>query len=236
MTQPLYLEDAYMKEFEANVIETKEFDGNKLVILDKTAFYPGGGGQPNDTGKFIQKGKEIKVIAVYKYGGEIFHVVEEFPEKGNIKGVIDWERRYILMRMHTAAHLLSAIIGDEEHALITGGQLGVEKSRIDLSIEGFSKEKVLKYIEKANELIKEGREVKAYVLPREEALKIPTVSRLAKGLNPDLKEIRIVEIEGIDKQADGGLHVKNIKEIGKIELIKIDNKGKNNKRIYFKVI
>ena len=134
--------------------------------------------------------------------------------------------------MHTAAHLISAILYKHEQVLITGNQLGIDKSRIDFNLEKLDREKIKQYIDEANQLIEKGADVKIYFLPREEALKIPTISRLAKGLL-DLKEFRIVEIEGIDIQADGGTHVRNIKEIGNIELLKIDNKGKNNRRLYF---
>ena len=236
MAEPLYLKDSYLKEFEATVIDVREFEGNILIVLDRTAFYPIGGGQPYDTGRIInEEGEEYIVKEVYKYKGEIFHVVdrEGLRVGDKVKGIINWDRRYRLMRMHTAAHLISALMGNEEGVLITGNQLGVEKSRIDFNLETLDREKIRGYVEKANKLIEEGREVKTYFLPREEALKIPTISRLAKGLPGDLKEIRIVEIEGIDKQADGGTHVKNIKEIGRIELLKIENKGRNNRRLYF---
>ncbi len=234
MAEALYLNDSYLKEFDAIVIESKEIDKSNVIALDRTAFYPRGGGQPSDTGKLIVNNEEVKVIEVYKYDNEIYHVIDKPLEKGlKVKGVIDWDRRYRLMRMHTAAHLISAIIG-EEGVMITGNQLGIERSRIDFNLEQLDREKIKACIDKANQLIEKGANVKVYYLPREEALKIPTISRLAKGLL-DLKEFRIVEIEGIDKQADGGTHVRNIKEIGRIELLKIENKGKNNRRLYFTI-
>lgn len=234
--EPIYLKDSYIKEFEAIVKDIREFEGSILLVLDNTAFYPVGGGQPYDTGKIISKNKEYRVIEVYKYKGEILHKIEEkeidikIGEK--IKGIIDWDRRYKLMKMHTAAHLISALMHSLENVMISGNQLGIEKSRIDFTLEKMDKEKIKKVIEKANELIKEGRKVKTYYMKREDALKIEGITKLAKGL-PDLEELRIVEIEGIDIQADGGTHVKDIKEIGHIDLIKIENKGKNNRRIYF---
>ena len=146
---------------------------------------------------------------------------------------IDWEKRYRLMRMHTAAHIIDAILFNECGALCTGNQLGIEKSRIDFSLEVLEKDKIEQYIGIANEWVQKGVDVKIYSLPREEALKIPGIVKLATVMPPEVKELRIVEIPGIDIQADGGTQVKNTKEIGKISLVSVENKGKNNRRMYF---
>jgi Ser-tRNA(Ala) deacylase AlaX len=227
MTRKLFWEDSYLKEFEARVLR---IEGNK-VFLDQTCFYPRGGGQPCDTGEI----EGIRVLETLKEGEDIVHVLEKEPsfKVGDlIKGKIDWERRYKLMRMHTAAHIISAIINKETGAMITGNQLDLERSRIDYSLENFDRNLIEDCIRKANEEASKGLEVKSYFLKREEAEKIPTITKLAKGL-PDLKEFRIVEIVGLDIQADGGTHVKNTKEIGKIKIEEMVNKGKDNRRIYF---
>lgn len=237
MEELLFMEDSYKKEFNAEITETKE---GKYVILNKTAFYPNGGGQPSDTGTIIRENdkKEFKVVFTKKNEGIIFHQIEpenELKQGDKIKGIIDWERRYKLMRMHTAAHLLSAVFHKESGALITGNQLDIDKSRIDFSLEEYDKEKIEEYIEKANAIINEDRKIRIYSMEREEAQNHPELFKLAKTLPETIKTLRIVEIEGIDKQADGGTHVNSTKEIGKIELIKCENKGKSNRRLYFSI-
>lgn len=230
----LYMQDSYLKEFEATIESVKD---DKFVVLDKTAFYPLSGGQPYDTGIFIKDGEEFPVVYVGKFSGQISHEVGKpgLKQGDKIIGRIDWDRRYKLMRMHTAAHVLSAIFHNKAGAMITGGNLDLEKSRIDFSLENFDREKIQEYCNLANEIIQKDFPVKMYFLPREEAMKIPDIVKLANALPPQVKELRIVEIEGVDKQADGGCHVKTLKEIGKIEILKAENKGKNNRRVYYTV-
>ncbi|MGM5484281.1 MAG: alanyl-tRNA editing protein AlaXM [Nanobdellota archaeon] len=230
----LYMEDSYLKEFNTKV---KKADG-KYIVLEETAFYPKSGGQPFDTGKIIdEEGNEYKVVFTGKFDGEISHEVDKegLSEGKNVKGIIDWERRYKLMRAHTASHILSAVFHNEAGAKITGNQLDLEKSRVDFSLEDFDRNRIDEYAEKANEIINRNIDVKTYFLDREEAMKIPGMVKLAGALPPSVKELRIVEIGDIDKQADGGTHVKNTEEIGEIEIIKADNKGKNNRRVYFRL-
>jgi Ser-tRNA(Ala) deacylase AlaX len=137
--------------------------------------------------------------------------------------------------MHTAAHMLSAIINTRSGALITGNQLGTDKSRMDFSLENFDRDAMASICEAANTRIKEDHAVKIYFLPREEAMKIPSVVKLAGALPPNLETLRIVEIESVDKSLDGGTHVANLAEIGTIEIVKMENKGKSNRRVYFAV-
>ncbi len=234
MTQALYMDDSYIKEFEAKITK---IDGNK-VYLDKTAFYPRGGGLVSDTGKLIRDSKEYKVVFVGKESGEIYHEVENvegLSEGDVVKGIIDWERRYRVMRMHTASHIISALLYKARNCLITGNQISYDKSRIDFNLETMDKEFLQDIIEKANKVVEMGIDVKVYYLPKEEAFKIPGIVKLAGKLPPNVEKLRIVEIENIDIQADGGVHVKNTKEIGKIVLLKTENKGKNNRRLYFTV-
>lgn len=231
MTEVLYMQDCYLKEFDAIVTSVENYS----VELNRTAFYPSGGGQPNDKGRIIFNSQEFFVKDVFKKDGKVLHEVDKLGLKigDKVYGVIDWDRRYKLMRMHTAAHVISEIINRETKALITGNQLDVETSRIDYNLESFDRKKIEECIEKANEVIRQGLPVKIYFMKREEALKIPKITKLATGLPQNLENIRIVEIEGFDIQADGGTHVSNLKEIGEIEIVKMENKGKNNRRLYY---
>src|SRR3989338_2408285 len=237
MTEMLYLRDHYMKEFDASVIKVED---NNKIILDRTVFYPESGGQSTDLGVIIRKSDNQKftVLRVIKQKGEIVHEVVEsgISVDDEVTGVIDWERRYILMRMHTAAHILSAVINKETGALITGNQLGVDKSRIDFDLENFDRDKIKEYFQKANEIVTRTLPVKFYFMKREQAMEIPDVVKLAKALPLQVSELRLVEIEGVDLQADGGTQVGNTSEIGTIELVSIENKGKNNRRVYYKVL
>ena len=234
MENAIYMNDSYLKEFEATVETVKN---GKFVVLDKTAFYPSGGGQPHDTGVFICNNEEYPVIYVGKFSGKISHEVSKPGLKPGDKiiGKIDWQRRYKFMRMHTAAHLLISIFNKESNVLITGNQIDEGKTRIDFNMENFDREKIIQYINAANEIIKQDLPVKAYYLPRGEAMKIPGGVKLAGALPPDVSNLRIVESPGVDIQADGGTHVKSLSEIGTIEFVKAENKGKDNRRVYYNV-
>jgi misacylated tRNA(Ala) deacylase len=233
MTELIYMTDCYAKEFDATVTKVE----GKFVVLDKTVFYPQGGGQPTDTGKLSKDGEEYKVVFAKKKGPDVSHEVDKegLKEGDKVHGVLDWDRRHVLMRMHTAAHILCEVFHKETGALITGNQLNIEKSRIDFSLENFDREKISEYGAKANEIINKDLPIKIYTRPREEAMKIPSITKLANVLPPAVKELRIVEIEGFDIQADGGTHVKSTKEVGEIEVIGAENKGKNNRRVYYKL-
>jgi len=237
--QALYMQDCYLKEFDTTV---KSVSQGKFVVLQQTAFYPSSGGQPHDTGTLtrISDGAVFRVVFAGKFSGEISHEVEnpsgaELKPGDKVHGRIDWDRRYIFMRSHTAAHIISGIIHEKTGAMITGNQLDLDKSRIDFSLEDYDPGRMRDFIKEAGELAKRGADVKISFMTREYAEKIEGISKLAKGLPPDIKEIRIVDIAGIDRQADGGTHVKNTKEIGEISLHKCENKGKNNRRVYFAI-
>jgi misacylated tRNA(Ala) deacylase len=234
MSTALYLQDSYLKECDATIISV---NNGKYVVLDQTIFYPKGGGQPWDTGTLISQGHDYKVLYVGKFNGAISHEVDQPGLKtgDSVHCTLDWQRRYKLMRSHTAAHTLATILVKETGALITGNQLEEDKVRFDFNLETFNRETFKGYIAQANKLFKQDIPVTWYEVPKEEAMKIPGVVKLAKALPPNIPMLRIVEIEGLDKQADAGTHVKNLKEIGAIEMIKAENKGKNNRRIYFKL-
>ena len=204
-------------------------------MLDQTAFNPHGGGLVGDIGWL----DEAKVVDTVKGDNDsIVHVLESpasFQVGTEVQGKLDWDRRYRIMRMHTSAHLLSSIFHKQTGALITGNQIQPDKSRLDFSLEGFDRERMLTYCSQANEAITKNPPVKTYFMKREEALKIPGITKLATAAPPDVQELRIVEIEGYDTQADGGVHVKSLGEIVKIDPLKFENKGKSNRRLYFTI-
>lgn len=235
MTEKLYLKDSYLKEFGAKVLKVSE---GRFVVLDKTAFYPQGGGQPSDSGKIIAGAREFRVLSAKNFGEEVSHEVEDASglEEGQVvKGELDWERRYALMRMHTAAHILAKCIFDRTGSMITGNQIEEARSRMDFNVQGLDREFLAEIEEKANLAISQNLEVKISFLPREEALALPELFRLKDVLPKELEEFRIVSIGDFDRQADGGTHVKNTSEIGRLAIVKAENKGANNRRIYFEL-
>lgn len=232
MTRALYLEDSYLRECDGTVVSVKD---GKYVVLDQTIFYPKGGGQPWDTGKVLRGEEAYNVVYVGKFSGETSHEVDRpgLKEGDKVHCVLDWERRYKLMRSHTAAHLFASLLCTGTGALVTGNQLEQNKIRFDFNLEKFDPEVLRKYLDKANELLREDVLVKWYELPREEALKIPGIIKMADAFPPDIPRLRIVEIVGVDRQADGGTHVRNLMEVGQIKVLKTENKGKQNRRVYF---
>ena len=232
MTKALYLEDSYLRECDSVVVSIKD---GKHVVLDQTIFYPKGGGQPWDTGKITKANEVYTVVYVGKFSGEISHEVDHtgLKEGDSVHCSLNWERRYRLMRSHTAAHVFASLLCTGVGVLVTGNQLEVDKIRFDFSLEKFDRGTLEEYIEKANELFKKDIPVKWYELPRDEALKIPGLIKMAEAFPPNIPSLRVVEIVGVDKQADGGTHVRSLKEVGQIKLLKTENKGKSNRRIYF---
>ncbi len=229
----MYLRDSYKKEFETIVKEVNE----DRVILEDTIFYPEGGGQPSDDGKIIKGNDEFIVIKVKKEQGKITHQLNKNGlKKGDkVNCIINWERRYKLMRSHTAAHILSAIFQKETGALVTGNQISLDKIRIDFDLEKLDKDKIKEYIKKTNQEIKRNLDVSHYEMKREDVEKNSGLVKLAMGLPPAIKILRIVKIGDVDEQPDAGTHVKNTSEIGELELINTETRGKDNKRIYVRI-
>jgi misacylated tRNA(Ala) deacylase len=230
LTKKLYWEQPYSKEFTAKIVGSE----GPRAELDQTLFYPRGGGVSYDTGVLAG----MKVMETSKDGDRILHTLESPPSFAvgqTVTGRIDWDRRHRLMRMHTAGHLLSALFYSGAKCLITGNQIDVEKSRMDFSLEVFDRTQIEGFVKEANKLIANDALVKSYFLDRSEALKIPDMVKLAEAAPPVEAQLRIVEITGVDRQADGGLHVAQLKEIGRIELLKLENKGKTNRRLYYDV-
>ena len=234
MTDPLYHTDAYLKEFDAIVTAV---DGG-AVALDRTAFYPGGGGQPNDVGTLIASGQAWTVTKVRKNGADIWHeVAGEPPPVGTpLRGVIDWDRRYRLMRTHTAMHILCGVIFRDYGASVTGGNMEPLKGRMDFEFETMRLELVKEIEVKVNVEVAAARPTRVKILPRAEAFAIPDLIRTKINLLPDgVAEVRTVEIVGLDLQADGGTHVANTSEVGQIKVVDYKSKGKINKRIEIEV-
>jgi len=236
-TRHIYRDDSYVREFRARILAITEGG----VLLDQTAFHPESGGVATDTGYIETGGVRYRVVrAVHdRESDEVYHILEGYDgltQGQEVVGYIDWERRYRLMRLHTAAHIISAIMYRDYGALITGGQVEPEYARDDFSIERLDRQVFEEAIKKANDIIRAGIEVKIYYMPRDEAIKIPGITKLAEKAPPSYKILRIVEIPGIDIQADGGPHVRNTREVGEIRLLKVENRGKNKKRVYYTVV
>jgi misacylated tRNA(Ala) deacylase len=234
MTEQLYQTDSYLKEFEATVTAT---DG-QAVALDRSAFYPAGGGQPNDEGTLTWPGGSVNVAQVKKQGADVWHTLEgDVPPEGTpVRGVLDWERRYKLMRTHTALHVLCGVVWRDYGALVTGGNMEPLKGRMDFEFETMHKELVAEIEASVNAEIEKGHPVRVAILPRDEAFQIPDLIRTKINLlPPQIQEVRTVEIVGLDLQADGGTHVANTSEVGRVRVVDYKSKGAINKRIYIEL-
>ena len=236
MSELLYLTDSYIKEFDCKVTETNEEDN--AVVIDKTAFYPGGGGQPNDTGILTDGTTTYNVNKVKKKDNKIYHYIEgSLPQVNQtLKGIINWENRYQLMRTHTAMHILSGVVWRDYQAQVTGANMEPLSARMDFEFENFNENLIKEIEEKINKEVKIGRDISVKILSREEAFQIPDLIRTKINLLPEgIQEVRTVNIEGLDLQADGGTHVKNTEEVGKIKIVKYKSKGVINKRVYLEL-
>jgi misacylated tRNA(Ala) deacylase len=230
MTELLYHVNAYMKHFEATVREVSE----EGVVLDQTAFYAGGGGQPCDYGTLKAGEKQVNVVEMKRKDGKLWHILEggTLNVGEDVLGEIDWPRRYQLMRTHTAMHILCGVIWRDYGASVTGGNMQPLSGRMDFEFETMRRELVDEIEVKINQEVEAGREVRTKILPREEAFQIPDLIRTKINLLPEgIKEVRVVEIVGLDLQADGGTHVANTKEVEKIRIVDYKSKGAINKRL-----
>ena len=230
-----------MKEFDAKVLKIVKLDDHQGVILNRTAFYPTGGGQPADTGVIKGKRGEIRVVDVQMKEGTAIHVADKALEESwkgeTVKGIIDWNRRDALMRNHTTAHLMTEalrrVIG---HPLeIVGSAIDIDKARLDLAYEGGSLLPLFPEIEKnANAIVRENRTVEAKMMPRKEAEKyVERFNESLKTLPPKVENVRIIEIKDLHACACGGTHVRNTGEIGTVKLLKRGSKGRGVERIEF---
>jgi len=229
MTEWLFWKDAYQKEFDAKVVSMN----GKEVILDQTCFYPTGGGQISDTGEI----NGIKVLDVKKdENNAVTHFLEiepNFKVGDDVHGKIDWDRRYNIMKLHTSAHIIDfALIKNYGNVMFTGSQIYPDRARMDFNIEKMDDEIMKDIEEKSNEIVNMHLDVVSRIISKEEFESNPDLKRLADTTHYDkYKTFRVVEIKNLDVQLDGGTHVANTGEIGKIKIIKRENKGKNNRRI-----
>lgn len=238
MTTLLYQTDAYLKDFNATITSVDE--AARAVVLDQSAFYPGGGGQPCDFGTLSIDGVTYPVKQVKKQGLDVLHFLggeTPLPAVGAAAaGVIDWERRHNLMRTHTALHILCGCVFRDYGALVTGGNMDPLEGRMDFEFETLRGELVGEIEAAVNREVAAAREVRVNILPREQAFQIPDLIRTKINLLPEgITEVRTVEIVGLDLQADGGTHVRNTSEVGSIKVVDYKSKGAINKRIYIKV-
>lgn len=231
MTELLYQTDAYLREFDARIIAVE----GEAVALDRTAFYPGGGGQPHDIGTLSAGATIWQVGTVKKQDDLVWHTLSGAapPDVGvAVHGALEWTRRYRLMRTHTALHLLCGVVFRDYGALVTGGNMDLDEGRLDFELSNFTPELAQRIIDAVNIEVQAARPVAVAILPRAEAFQIPDLIRTKINLLPEgITHVRTVNVVGLDLQADGGTHVANSSEVGKVVLLKTRSKGANNKRI-----
>jgi misacylated tRNA(Ala) deacylase len=234
-TELLYSTDAYRRDFEAVVVAVDREQGR--LALGRTAFYPGGGGQPHDVGRLTWDGGAADVVRVSREAGLVWHTVaadaEVLPETGtDVDGGIDWDRRHLLMRTHTALHILCGVIYADFGVAVTGGNMEPGKGRLDFELDAMSTELGARAERRVNEEIERAREILVDFVDREVADRDPALVRTKANLIPSaIRVLRVIDIRGLDRQADGGTHVASTAEVGRVEVTKTESKGKANKRI-----
>lgn len=238
MTELIYHVDSYVQQFTATV--TAVDPATRAVSLDRTAFYPGGGGQPNDVGTLTDGTTTYQVVKTNKAPDGVAHIIGgdgELPSVGTVlTGQLDWDRRYKLMRTHTSMHILCGVIFRDYGAQVTGGNMDPLQGRMDFEFETLHGDFVREVEAAINKEVANAREVRVKILPREEAFSIPDLIRTKINLLPEgIQEVRTLEIVGLDLQADGGTHVHNTSEVGHIRVTDYKSKGKINKRIYIEL-
>jgi misacylated tRNA(Ala) deacylase len=235
MTDLLYLKDAYLRTFEAVVIDVRVGDGAPAVALDRTAFYPTGGGQPHDTGTL----GGAAVTDVRKEGDVVWHTLGGPPPAAGdtVAGEIDWDRRHALMRTHSALHVLCGVIWNEWGKAVTGGNMEPLSARMDFEFDPLPEGFGAVVEQRVNEELAAARPIEVGFLPRDTAVQDEDLIRTKVNMIPEsVSEIRVVDIVGLDKQADGGTHVRSTDEVGRIRVVKTESKGKGNKRIRIEVV
>jgi misacylated tRNA(Ala) deacylase len=233
-TEPLYYTDSYLREFEAEVAAVDA--ETHAVALAQTAFFPTGGGQPHDTGELRFGTARAAVVDVRKDGAIVWHTLaSDSPPPGLgavVHGAIDWERRHLIMRIHTAQHILNGVIWRDYEAHVTGAQISPPEGRLDFELPAMSQEFARAVEERVNEQVALDLPVRVLFLPRAEADRDPSLIRLKANLIPrSVDPLRVIDIVGLDRQADGGTHVASTGEVGRVRVVKTESKGKANKRI-----
>ncbi len=238
MTELLYQADSYLRDFEA--ILTSVDAGSRSVILNRSAFYPGGGGQPFDLGEIDVQGVNFPLEKVKKQEENVIHYLGgtgPMPSAGSAaRGTLDWARRHQLMRTHTAMHVLCGVVFRDYGAQVTGGDMEPLKGRMDFEFETLHADLVREIENAVNREILAGHEIRVKILPRDEAFQIPDLIRTKINLLPaGITQVRTLEIVGLDLQADGGTHVRNTQEVGSVKIVDYKSKGAINKRIYIQI-
>jgi misacylated tRNA(Ala) deacylase len=233
VTEPLYQRDAYLTSFDA-VVVAQHPDG---VVLDRSAFFPGGGGQPGDTGTLEHQGRELTVSGTARRDGELVLLLEGAgeaapPVGARVRGRVDWERRYALMRTHTALHTLAGVIGRDHGALVTGGNMEPLRARMDFELPSMSADFAEAVEAALRKEVEADRPVHVlFMSPEEFAAKPELIRTKTNLLPPGLEVVRVIDIEGLDRQADGGTHVARTAEVGEVHVVGHESKGKGNKRL-----
>ncbi len=235
----LYQTNSYLREFEAVVTSVNEEQHG--VTLSQTAFYPGGGGQPCDFGIFMANGEQLRVPRIQRSADGPLHIIDPAqplpPAETKVTGVIDWDHRFQLMRTHSALHVLCGVVFRDYGALVTGGDMEPLKGRMDFEFETLQHDLIQEIQASVNAEIAKDHPLRVAILPREEAFQIPDLIRTKINLLPEgIAKVRVVEIVGLDLQADGGTHVHTTSEIGGIRVVDYKSKGKINKRIYMEIV
>jgi misacylated tRNA(Ala) deacylase len=234
-TELLYATDAYRRRFDAEVVEVDR-DGGRLALV-RTAFYPGGGGQPHDIGELVWDGGRAPVARVSREGDTVWHALDvdpdALPDVGTaVDAALDWERRHLLMRTHTALHILCGVIWSDFGVPVTGGNMEPGKGRLDFELDAMSVELGARVERRINEEIERAREIMVDFVERDAADRDPALVRTKANLIPASVEVlRVIDIKGLDRQADGGTHVASTAEVGRVAVVKTESKGKANKRI-----
>ncbi|MEX2550304.1 MAG: alanyl-tRNA editing protein [Nitriliruptoraceae bacterium] len=232
MTERLYSTDQYAREADATIVDVDPDD--RRVLLDRTVFYPGGGGQPHDVGDLVLGEDRLSVVRVAADDRGVWHWLEGgLPGTGTaVRGEVDWERRYQLMRTHTAMHALCGVVWERFQSPVTGGNMEPGVGRLDFELPDWDPEAKGSLEEELNAQLAAARDVRIAFLPREEADQDPSLIRTKVSLlPPSLREVRVVDIVGLDRQADGGTHVASTGEVGRVRIAKVESKGKGFRRI-----
>lgn len=232
MTDRLYQRDSYLRTFDARVIAARPAG----VVLDHTAFFPAGGGVLGDEGALTGPGgQSYRVVETLEDEQAVLHRLDRggLAVGDAVSGTLDWTRRYLLMRYHTATHVLTGVMFKDYRVRVTGNQLTPDKGRVDFAFEQFDREVLEEGFRRANALVAQDLPVRVSFVPAAEARARPELFKLETAFRHDLPELRLVDIVGFDVQADGGCHVATLKEIGRLVLTRCDNKGRANRRVYF---
>lgn len=232
MSEQIYSTDSYARAMDAVVLDQDREDGR--ILLDRTVFYPGGGGQPHDIGALWVGDDRLEVSRVTADRAGVWHWLDGgLPGTGvGVRGEIDWDRRYTLMRTHTAMHALCGVVWERFQSPVTGGNMSPGEGRLDFDLPDWDAQHKFPMEEELNEHLARALEVKVGFLPREEADLDPSLIRTKVSLLPaELREVRVIDIVGLDRQADGGTHVHRTDEVGRVEIVKVESKGKGFRRI-----